>query len=291
MSEDNTITDSVSVAPTIDSTAPSTAETSTSIQVYPQTQQQLGNDDGTFTKFPELAMELRLMIWSHAMPGPRTVNIWSDRSKSRDITDAFPQSVPVLLQVNKEARSEAQKKYRLSFGELFGIRGRPVYFDFTQDTLLFEDSVAFAHFFCFYPQVCRDKDQHRERDFCLKNLRYLATRNCLFHYSYAVVSSSSSLRSVVFVDNLHITHREYTPDITGAGIRYDETNYIEEIHSDCTSSALARGQLDYKLPQIIGLDSLEFEKHFPSQPAFGRHEQTWIREISFSPFGSEDFYF
>ncbi|KAI2784651.1 hypothetical protein F4815DRAFT_130778 [Daldinia loculata] len=108
----------------------------------------------TFSKFNELPPELRIKIWQHAMPGPRTVVVKSPyagqkqtpRSLEEAVLDSYSQGetwysttqIPALLHVNAEARYEALKHYKLSLG-VGNIQPR-VYVDFNRDTLFFGNS-------------------------------------------------------------------------------------------------------------------------------------------------------
>lgn len=66
----------------------------------------------TFTLFPKLPTELRLMIWRAARPGPRTIELKWRNDIGRWTSIAKP---PVILQVNAESREEALKHYQLWF--------------------------------------------------------------------------------------------------------------------------------------------------------------------------------
>jgi hypothetical protein len=102
-----------------------------------------------FTLFPSLPTELRLKVWENAMPENRVVTVTVDRHSGyhrRDSTEFHNEgcfkspgyalghaSLPLVFQINHESRSVGLKHYKLSFFEVFA--GRPVYFDFTKDTL------------------------------------------------------------------------------------------------------------------------------------------------------------
>ncbi|KAI0118568.1 hypothetical protein F4776DRAFT_259888 [Hypoxylon sp. NC0597] len=108
----------------------------------------------TFTKFNELPPELRIKIWQHAIPEPRTVVVKSPHTKQkqtiRSLEEAIfePQNqeetwysttqIPALLHVNAEARYEALKHYKLSLG-VGGAQPR-IYVDFSRDTIFFGNS-------------------------------------------------------------------------------------------------------------------------------------------------------
>ncbi|KAL7625351.1 hypothetical protein AAE478_004567 [Parahypoxylon ruwenzoriense] len=108
----------------------------------------------TFTKFNELPPELRIKIWQHAMPEARTVVVKSPYAKQgqtpRSLEAALSEhqdqeetwysttQIPALLHVNAEARHEALRHYRLSFG--VGSAQPQIYVDFDRDTIFFGNS-------------------------------------------------------------------------------------------------------------------------------------------------------
>ncbi|KAI1414360.1 hypothetical protein F5Y13DRAFT_159393 [Hypoxylon sp. FL1857] len=108
----------------------------------------------TFTKFNELPPELRIKIWQHAMPGPRTVIVKSPYTRQnqtpRSLEEAMTEpdnqeetwysttQIPALLHVNAEARYEALKHYELTLG-VEGAQPR-IYIDFSRDTVFFGNS-------------------------------------------------------------------------------------------------------------------------------------------------------
>ena len=98
-----------------------------------------------------MPIELRRVVYTLARPGPRTFRIFSYRVGPKDDSKyAFKIitkdcSYPLLLQVNKEARTELLKRYTLSFGPDFYRCANPsmvfeqrVYIDWTQDVMAFD---------------------------------------------------------------------------------------------------------------------------------------------------------
>jgi len=76
------------------------------------------------------------------MPGPRVILVVHDGSCRSDVigndsthgrAKAVDAAVPILLQVNRESRGEAQRVYTLTFEKQ--LRRGPVYFAFDRDTL------------------------------------------------------------------------------------------------------------------------------------------------------------
>ncbi|KAI1135186.1 hypothetical protein F5Y05DRAFT_416492 [Hypoxylon sp. FL0543] len=108
----------------------------------------------TFPKFNELPPELRIKIWQHAMPGPRTVVVKSPYTRQKETPRSLEEAItephveeetwysttqiPALLHVNAEARYEALKHYKLSLG--VGSAQSRIYVDFSRDTIFFGNS-------------------------------------------------------------------------------------------------------------------------------------------------------
>jgi hypothetical protein len=92
----------------------------------------------TFTPFPRLPVELRLQIWSHAIPNGTYIH-FSRHSKcgSNERFHAiarcdYPDGIPSLLQVSEESRSIAIKHFHL-----LGTGRSRIYFNPSVDTILF----------------------------------------------------------------------------------------------------------------------------------------------------------
>jgi hypothetical protein len=105
-----------------------------------------------FMRFPELPLELRLIIWSFALPEPQVVTI---KKKVEQVEEDAQQqasttfraeasyNIPALLHVCQDSRSVARKNYRLSFKQHLE---HPVYIDFSQDTVYFVNCDALEAF-------------------------------------------------------------------------------------------------------------------------------------------------
>jgi hypothetical protein len=104
--------------------------------------------ESKFTCFLKLPRELRGIIWSLAIPGPRTIPIFRSesgqgRSKLEDHTDtvhhaeATLHKVPALLHTSREGRIAAEKFYVLVLKKQLG--NRPIYFDNSRSTIPFEN--------------------------------------------------------------------------------------------------------------------------------------------------------
>jgi hypothetical protein len=95
----------------------------------------------SFPRFLELPTEIRLKIWLHCLPGPRAVEVdYGERSEF--LYSKYPP--PIALRICRESRAEALKHYELAF------HSRPnagqIYFDFSRDSLHFQDSGTFSIF-------------------------------------------------------------------------------------------------------------------------------------------------
>jgi hypothetical protein len=104
----------------------------------------------TFTKFPELPLELRLKIWSFAVPGPRNVKIdYKVLTTYKEMKDPHftpytsHEPPPPIFQVCRESRAEARQigRHKLRFGSKFHHEAN-IYFDFFQDTLVLGDGTG-----------------------------------------------------------------------------------------------------------------------------------------------------
>ncbi|CZR64810.1 uncharacterized protein PAC_14709 [Phialocephala subalpina] len=88
-------------------------------------------DEQTFTRFPRLPLELRLMIWTHCSQFTRYVDLWpSEHGRLQDGTETRPNSIlnfqflrhvtsqppPAVLYACKESRKVALQHYKLEFG-------------------------------------------------------------------------------------------------------------------------------------------------------------------------------
>jgi hypothetical protein len=114
----------------------------------------MSNDEVQFPLFAKLPAEIRDMIWSAAVV-PRVLKITMNPHVSAlpDSTGSrlsfFPKinshKTPSLLRVSREARAVALNSYELNFRD--PLQGKPVYLDFTRDTLLFTTCFALLAFY------------------------------------------------------------------------------------------------------------------------------------------------
>jgi hypothetical protein len=114
----------------------------------------------SFTSFPKLPAEVRLKIWSLALPGPRVITIAPDYSSAPEFFDpehphstrykarACTKPVPALLHCSFESRAVALKSYELSFRT--NLQKKPIYFDFRKDSLCMINIPALHSFMRFW---------------------------------------------------------------------------------------------------------------------------------------------
>lgn len=142
----------------------------------------------TFINFPNLHLELRLMIWKEALPKSRIIQIIPSR-KSYNIHIPFSRCVwddkvtdllegehavdvryfPIhLLKVNTEARRVATRYYKKHF-ELF--LGKPIWLDLAVDILHFADDIAARAFLALKGHLT--KEQISQRDEELKFVKHI----------------------------------------------------------------------------------------------------------------------
>ncbi|KAE8451587.1 hypothetical protein EG329_003660 [Mollisiaceae sp. DMI_Dod_QoI] len=138
----------------------------------------------TFTCFVKLPLEIQIMIYNFMMPGPRHVHMTFRRALPTRLGSSTP--IPALLHLNKNARYEAQKKYKLHFGSY--LYEPNVYFNPDIDTLYFgpddkellcmaPDPGLEQRWVCHNesdskPAYCRKGCGHHELDFFWKNIAY-----------------------------------------------------------------------------------------------------------------------
>jgi hypothetical protein len=113
-----------------------------------------------FTLFLNLPAELRLKIWSLALPSSRAIMIVSDYLSASEFFDpdhpdrtrykarACAKSVTALLNCNSESRVVALKSYKLSFRS--NLQKKPIHFDFKTDSLCMINVEALQSFMRFW---------------------------------------------------------------------------------------------------------------------------------------------
>lgn len=116
-----------------------------------------------FKPFPRLPLELHLLIWNAALPGPHAIRIHSnfnafiandDKNVAILSAESRSRAIPTaLLHTTQESRSVGLKKFE-PFNERWA--GNPIYVNFKEDTLSFGDNLAFSwHCGSFWPSHLR----------------------------------------------------------------------------------------------------------------------------------------
>ncbi|KAI1143605.1 hypothetical protein F5Y05DRAFT_259 [Hypoxylon sp. FL0543] len=105
----------------------------------------MGDRSQVFHRFAQLPIELRFIIWTYNLPGPRIVEIkrnteqpstsQQQQSDRRPICYKSTLPIPVNLHVCKESRFDALRRYKLLFGSTRET-GR-IFLDPLRDTLYF----------------------------------------------------------------------------------------------------------------------------------------------------------
>ncbi|PQE03576.1 hypothetical protein CJF31_00010147 [Rutstroemia sp. NJR-2017a BVV2] len=100
----------------------------------------------TFPLFPLLPAELRLQIWSHALPSPRTLKVKIDAYSSAHAELLGPFApIPSIMHVCAESRSVGLSIYRLGLGPALDADGRNFYWDPRVDTVYLPPSAAWTN--------------------------------------------------------------------------------------------------------------------------------------------------
>jgi len=216
-------------------------------------------EEPTFTNFFKLAMELRLMIWQHALPEPRLIIV---KAMGQRVEAGFTpgssghfdsgQKTVALTQVNKEARTETLRHYRLSFREQFN--GNAVYFDFTRDALLMTLSEIFHYFFDRGDDVFRFHDEPR---YCFENLQHLVVADWVWRTRRDLLERFCKLEDYTALcgDNTRMDPAMFPLSIGDAQ---------QHLRDSWPRVARGRGQSDFLLPlveeSLLGIE--EFTKNF-----------------------------
>jgi hypothetical protein len=148
-----------------------------------------------FTVFPNLTLELRLMIWALCRSAGQTVNLglrcgrrnYSKQSEIVKLVDPFQPyapprehyvyadyTIPEILHVNTEARAEGLKIYRPILGSLLRA---PCMFDFERDVLNLEGAaiakILIAPEACVITGPYLDENVHADITEVVKSLVHL----------------------------------------------------------------------------------------------------------------------
>ncbi|KAM3068229.1 hypothetical protein ACMFMG_011275 [Clarireedia jacksonii] len=100
----------------------------------------------TFPFFPLLPPELRLLIWTNALPSSRTLKVKVDAYSSTEAELLGPFApIPSIMHVNSEARSVALRICRLGLGPTIGPEKLNFYWDPSVDMVYLPPSAAWTN--------------------------------------------------------------------------------------------------------------------------------------------------
>ncbi|KAL4746107.1 hypothetical protein BDW72DRAFT_210724 [Aspergillus terricola var. indicus] len=211
----------------------------------------------SFTLFPHLPTELRLQIWTlvlvSSLSERRTVSITCHRevhpTNRRRYAKSFSTStsIPALLHVNREARSEALRVYRPSFARIPTLYlepqarieasdpqhetrpqsqleteevqvktadPRPIYIAFNHETLQLREDVL-----SYIPEP--------EMRLIERMVVGVADLQYFGHFYLDVIRRMNRLRKLELI--VGVTHNEHLPAGTGQGTDASEAENIEEV--------------------------------------------------------------
>jgi hypothetical protein len=151
----------------------------------------------TFHRFQELPKELRDMIWAYVVANipPRTVEIWGNMPRCRqhpvfrsrlncdiDYLVLGHSPIPAVFRVNSESKERATALVPKEFHTL--IKGGPIYFDYTKDTLLFSTNTVLAYFVGHATNILEEREPQTESQIAeLKrfsdNIHHIAVRSTI----------------------------------------------------------------------------------------------------------------
>ncbi|KAF4634754.1 hypothetical protein G7Y89_g3340 [Cudoniella acicularis] len=117
--------------------------------------------DPPFKPFRKLPPEIRNMIWTAALPGPRVIPVqqWDGYrrpNKSSPLIAIEFETNPIatpLSHVCKESRSIALSRYEVAFEGIWAA-GKPIYIDWKRDTLYVTTQLAFEGLQCHPKSDC-----------------------------------------------------------------------------------------------------------------------------------------
>ncbi|KAH6715069.1 hypothetical protein BKA61DRAFT_574540 [Leptodontidium sp. MPI-SDFR-AT-0119] len=110
-------------------------------------EQNLGHPLMTFTCFPKLPLELRLIVWMYVLPGRRVVDL-TTRIVRRGPRRSLP-GLPIGLFINQESRRQALKFYTIFTQEHHSLRNwnsKPFALDPDVDLVRINARYAFGDF-------------------------------------------------------------------------------------------------------------------------------------------------
>lgn len=172
-----------------------------------QSLEKMSIQEDWFPLFLRLPTELRLRIYFFALPRERLVEMIIEKEKDKlNYAMRSSTSIPALLQVSYESRSEALKFYSLKFGaSVIYRKDKPrVYFDMDTDILLLNchrsPTLSFLDLLFVF-----DKDGGNIAD--LQNVQTMSictgiAKNLAFQYKYVRQSPISNCKTKVFLEGM-----------------------------------------------------------------------------------------
>ncbi|KAI2785454.1 hypothetical protein F4815DRAFT_22900 [Daldinia loculata] len=169
-----------------------------------------------FHFFPQLPIELRLMIWEYNLL-PRCIEIQDTQRvkpqlklRKQEVHYTYVCKTPANLHVCRESRQEALKRYSLRFG--IGGLVDPI-----RDMLYFGPGMAFGcpkDWFSIFMSQLRPKD--------MAYIRHIAISNSMlgWHFSYYGPTFQLALLELLYIINHHLVNLEQLT-IVCHGMHYD----------------------------------------------------------------------
>lgn len=191
---------------------------------------------------------------------PRTITISHDPTLTTEFkVYCEAHTMPALLQLNRQLRAKAQKIYRLSFAAL--LNGRPLYFQFSFDTIAISSIEAFREFLIPIGYSAGAQNAlWKERQFMDRELQYLAFDTPLYWLCMQTLVRFRKLREVAFVE---------WPEVVGVKTRHMQKNPVE-VESDLLAltmelwkmAAVMRKQVAFQVPEMVQYSKGAFESLF-----------------------------
>ncbi|KAE8441334.1 hypothetical protein EG329_005483 [Mollisiaceae sp. DMI_Dod_QoI] len=180
----------------------------------------------SFTSFPKLSPELRLMIWKHALPGPRVITISSNTSDNDEYLPGLWINTLSLNGPRNDSNSgisvqgdltaadslyytckESHSAVREHYGIYFASRlPHPILFDPKIDTLYLQDYNAARSFFSLDSPPCENEDLRSISNLaillpCVRNTEISMWSNTNdYGILYAAVKLFTNLKHFLLVD-------------------------------------------------------------------------------------------
>lgn len=131
----------------------------------------------TFTYFPKLPLEVRRMIWTESLPGPRIFEMVRRRSRELDsyTLETAHAALFFILRACKESEEVVLRKYVKIEAQDWNLTSLQhsstaiVLFDYGQDLLLFKNTTALAEFLFYAPDDDLDRIKRIGLDICSLN--------------------------------------------------------------------------------------------------------------------------